>query len=118
LNSLVFHALAAAAPAAAPTSGRPPYADLLSSPMVPLIAILLIFMFFSMNSKRKQDRQKQKMIDEMKRGDRVQTIGGILGTVVEVRDGEVLVKVDESNNTKIKFSRSAINRVVEEEKAQ
>jgi len=118
LNSLVFHALAAAAAPAAPSAGQNTWADLVRSPIFPLIAILLIFMFFSMNSKRKQDRQKQKMIDEMKRGDRVQTIGGILGTVVEVRDGEVLVKVDESNNTKIKFSRSAINRVVEEEKTQ
>ncbi len=118
MNSLVFHALAAAAPAAAPTNGRPPWADIVSSPMSLVFLLLLIFMYFSWNSKRKQDRQKQRMIDEMKKGDRVQTIGGILGTVVEVRDGEVLVKVDESNNTKIKFSRSAINRVVEEEKAQ
>lgn len=117
MNSLVFHALAAAAPAAAPGNGRPPWADILSSPMSLVFLVLLIFMYFSWNSKRKQDRQKQKMIDDMKKGDRVQTIGGILGTVVEVRDGEVLVKVDESNNTKIKFSRSAINRVVEEEKA-
>ncbi len=117
MNSLVFHALAAAAPAAAPTNGRPPWADIVSSPMSLVFLLLLIFMYFSWNSKRKQDRQKQRMIDEMKKGDRVQTIGGILGTVVEVRDGEVLVKVDESNNTKIKFSRSAINRVVEEEKA-
>ena len=117
MNSLVFHALAAAAPATAPTNGRPPWADIVSSPMALVFLLLLIFMYFSWNSKRKQDRQKQRMIDEMKKGDRVQTIGGILGTVVEVRDGEVLVKVDESNNTKIKFSRSAINRVVEEEKA-
>ena len=117
MNSLVFHALAAAAPAAAPTNGRPPWADIVSSPMSLVFLLLLIFMYFSWNSKRKQDRQKQRMIDEMKKGDRVQTIGGILGTVVEVRDGEVLVKVDESNNTKIKFSRSAINRIVEEEKA-
>lgn len=118
MNSLVFYVLAAAAPAAAPTNGRPPWADIVSSPMSLVFLLLLIFMYFSWNSKRKQDRQKQRMIDEMKKGDRVQTIGGILGTVVEVRDGEVLVKVDESNNTKIKFSRSAINRVVEEEKAQ
>ena len=54
----------------------------------------------------------------LKRGDRVQTIGGILGTVVETRDGEVLLKVDEGNNTKIRFSRNAIHRVLEEEKAE
>jgi preprotein translocase subunit YajC len=51
----------------------------------------------------------------MKRGDRVMTAGGILGSVVEVRDSEVLLKVDESTNTKIKFSRDAIKRVVTED---
>ena len=43
-------------------------------------------------------------------------IGGILGTVVEARDTDVLLKVDESSNTKIRFSRNAIHRVVDEDK--
>ena len=51
------------------------------------------------------------MLKNMKRGDRVMTAGGILGTVVDVRDAEVVLKVDESTNTKIKFSRDAIKRV-------
>jgi preprotein translocase subunit YajC len=67
------------------------------------------------SSKTKQ-KQKQSVLDNMKRGDRVQTIGGILGTVVEARDKDVIVKVDEGNNTKIKFARGAIDRIVEEEK--
>jgi preprotein translocase subunit YajC len=58
------------------------------------------------------------MLSELKKGDRVQTIGGILGTVVEARDTEILVKVDESSNAKIRFSRSAIHRVIEEEKSE
>jgi preprotein translocase subunit YajC len=40
-----------------------------------------------------------------------------LGTVVEAREDEVVLKVDETSNTKIKFTRSAIHRVLEEEKA-
>ena len=99
-----------------PASGTPSGpASLLSSPMFPLLIGVLIFMFFSFNSKRKQDKQRQELLNSMKRGDRVQTIGGVLGTIVEVRDTEVVVKVDESNNTKIKFARSAISRVVTEE---
>ena len=57
------------------------------------------------------------MLKNMKRGDRVMTAGGILGSVVEVRDSEVLLKVDESTNTKIKFTRDAIKRVVTEDEA-
>ena len=56
-------------------------------------------------------------INQLKRGDRIQTIGGILGTVVESREDEVIVKVDESSNTKIHFTRSAIHRVLDGEKA-
>jgi preprotein translocase subunit YajC len=58
------------------------------------------------------------MLGQLKKGDRIQTIGGVLGTVVEARDTEVLVKVDESSNTKIRFARSAIHRVLEDDKAE
>ena len=77
------------------------------------VLILYIFVF---RSKKQQDRKRTDMLSALKRGDRVQTIGGILGTVVEARDTDVLLKVDESSNTKIRFSRNAIHRVIEEEK--
>lgn len=80
--------------------------------MIPIFAGLAIFMVFSAMSKKKQDKARQSLLDAMKKGDRVRTIGGILGTIVEVREQEVVVKVDESNNTKIKFTRSAIAAVL------
>ena len=118
MSSLMIQTLTTLADAAAAPAGGGGMGDLLRSPMLPIMAILLIFMVFSMNSKRRQEKDRKKLIDDLKRGDRVQTIGGILGTVVDTRDGEVLLKVDESNNTKIKFSRSAIHRVVEEDKTE
>ena len=54
------------------------------------------------------------MLDALKKNDRVQTIGGVLGTVVDVRDNEVLVKVDETNNVKIRFNRTAIKEVLQD----
>jgi len=42
----------------------------------------------------------------------VLTIGGVVGTVVSVKDDQVVVKVDESTNTKMTFLKSAIQRVV------
>jgi preprotein translocase YajC subunit len=44
---------------------------------------------------------------------KVMTIGGIKGTVTDVREDEVVVKVDESSNTKMRFTRGAIQKVVE-----
>ena len=110
--------LAQTTPATAPIggSGQQPF---FQSFAFPLMIVMVIWMFFTFNSKRKQDKQRQELLKSMKRGDRVQTIGGILGTIVEVRDNEIVVKVDESNNTKIKFARSAVNRVIgEEDKAE
>ena len=97
----------------------PWYARLISQSglMFPLLLLVLFFLFMS-KSKRKQEREKQDMLGSMKRGDRVQTIGGILGKVVEAEPDKVLLKVDESSNTKIWFSRSAIHRVISEEKAE
>lgn len=91
------------------------FGDLFHSPLLPVVVIFGIFMLFMSNSKRKQERQQKDMLSNMKRNDRVQTIGGILGTIVEVRDNEIVVKVDEGNNTKMKFVRSAIHRVIREE---
>jgi preprotein translocase subunit YajC len=82
-----------------------------------VFAMLMFFIFSSSKGKRNEQRQRDEMLKNMKRGDRVMTAGGILGTVVDVRDTEVVLKVDESTNTKIKFSREAIKRVVTDDEA-
>jgi preprotein translocase subunit YajC len=109
----------AAAPTAPATGGSaaPGWFQLLQGPLFPLMVGVLILYLFVFRSKRQTDKKRTNMLSSLKRGDKVQTIGGILGTVVEARDTDVLLKVDESSNTKIRFSRSAIHRVVEEEKA-
>ena len=54
----------------------------------------------------------------LKKGDKVTSIGGICGTVVEVRDDELVVKVDENNNIRLRFSRWAIRGTGEQAKNQ
>jgi len=55
------------------------------------------------------------MIQSLERNDRVQTIGGIIGTVVDIKGDEVTLKIDESNNTKIKIAPSAIGKNLSKE---
>ena len=50
------------------------------------------------------------MLQSLKKNDRVRTIGGIFGTVIEVKGDEVVLKVDEANNTRIHVSVSAIGK--------
>ena len=80
--------------------------------MFPLLIVMILFIWMSSRTRKRQEQQKLDMLGAMKRGDRVQTIGGILGNVVEVKEDRILLKVDESNNTKVWFARSAIHRVL------
>jgi preprotein translocase subunit YajC len=102
-------------PATQPSGPRSPLLELLSSPFFPLMLVLVLLWVFVLRSKRKQENDRKGMLDGLKKNDRIETIGGLLGTVVEVRDGEVVVKADENNNTKLRFRRSAIHRVIVEE---
>ena len=86
--------------------------------IIPILLLVVVFFFLMTSSKRKQEKQHRTMLSNLKKGDRIQTIGGIIGTVVEARETEILVKVDENTNTKMRFSRSAIHRVIEEDKAE
>lgn len=75
---------------------------------VPLI--FLILMTFMMNKKEKKKRQS--LMDAVKRNDRVLTIGGIIGTVVEIRDDVIVLRIDENTKTKVEFSKASIQQVV------
>jgi len=79
------------------------------------ICRILFFYFFIFRAKKTQDKKRTSMLDQLKPGDRVQTIGGILGTVIKASDSEVTLKVDETSNTKLRFARSAIHRVLGDE---
>jgi preprotein translocase subunit YajC len=76
---------------------------------VPFIAIIAIFYFLIIRPQNKKQKDTQKMLSALKKGDRVVTIGGIHGTIQSVRDSSVILRVDDS--TKIEFSRSAISSV-------
>lgn len=82
-----------------------------------MVGALALMFILSGRSKKKQENQKKQMLSSMKKGDRVTTIGGIIGTVIEARENEVVVKVDETNNVRMRFIRSAIHSVGEPSKA-
>ena len=76
--------------------------------LLPIVMIFMVVMMFS--APRKQKKERKKLEQSLEKNDRVLTIGGIYGTIVDIKDEEVTLKVDESNNTKIKVTRSAIGR--------
>ena len=83
--------------------------------LVMMVAIFFVMWFIIFRGPKKKQQQQKQMLAELKKNDRVRTIGGIIGTVVDIRDDEVVIKIDESNNTKIRIVRNAINTVIAEE---
>ena len=78
---------------------------------IPFGLVILIFYFLIIRPQNKKQKQMEKMLSALKKGDKVVTIGGIHGVIQSVKDGgTVVVKVDES--CKLEFSRSAISTVV------
>jgi len=83
--------------------------------MMLIFGAVILFMFLlGGGGGRKARKKQQAMLAAMSKGDKVVTIGGIRGSIVEVRDNEIVVKVDENNNTRMKFSREAIREVLSE----
>lgn len=77
------------------------------------MGVFLVMMIFTSGRRQKREqRERQGMLEALKRNDKVQTIGGIIGTVAEVRNDEVVLKVDDAGHNKIRFARSAIQQVI------
>lgn len=89
------------------------------NPMFDLILIggfiLLMYLIMFRGPKKKQ-KEHQQMVSSLQKNDRVRTIGGILGTVLDVKPDEIVLKVDEANNVKIRVVPSAVATVLTEEK--
>ncbi len=104
--------LQAGGAASASTSGS------LGITLLPFLAIFVIFYFFLIRPQNKKQKETQKMLDALKKGDKVITIGGIHGTVSSVKENTVIVKVDD--DCKLEFNRTAISSVelTEAEKAK
>jgi preprotein translocase subunit YajC len=84
--------------------------------MLPIVAIIGIFYFLIIRPQNIKQKETQRMLSELKKGDRVVSIGGIHGVIQSVREGSVIVRVDE--NCKIEFSRSAVASVEAAGKAE
>ncbi len=73
---------------------------------VMMALIFVVMWFFMIRPQRKQQKELQAFRDGLKKGDKVVTIGGIYGTVCEIKDTTVLIEVD--NNVKIRVSKQAL----------
>ena len=81
--------------------------------LIPFLLIIVIFYFFMIRPQSKKQKETEKMLNALKKGDKIITIGGIHGVVSSVKENTVIVKVDDG--CKIEFNRSAISTVLKSE---
>jgi preprotein translocase subunit YajC len=79
----------------------------------PIVLLIGVFYFLVIRPQSKKQKETKKMLESLKKGDKVITIGGIHGTVSSVKENSVIVKVDD--DCKLEFLRSAISTVVSRE---
>ena len=80
-----------------------------------MLIILIVFggiILFSVFGQRKEKKRRQQMLDSIKKSDSVQTIGGVIGSVVEVKDETIVIRVDERSDARMTFSRAAVQQVL------
>jgi preprotein translocase subunit YajC len=85
-----------------------------------LPAVLIFYWFFILRPQQKQQDQQKKTLDSLDKNDKVLTVGGIIGTVhsVDKEKNEIVLKVDDSSNAKIRFSLAAIQAVFPKEEGK
>ena len=91
--------------------------SMLLGPLFPFIVIGILFYLLLIRPERRKKAEMSQMLDALQKNDRVVTIGGIYGVVVNAQKGseDVTIRVDESSNTKLRVLRSAVSRVVRAE---
>lgn len=76
---------------------------------LPIIFIFGIFYFLLIRPQQKRQREYEKMLKEIKKNDEIVTTGGIHGTILNVKDDTVTLKIDE--NVKIEINKNAVGQI-------
>ena len=81
----------------------------------PLLLMGLVFYFMLIRPQRKKDKKVKEMLDNLKHGDRITTIGGIYGTIVAIKDDTITLAIGQKNQapTEMTVARWAIRQVEE-----
>ncbi len=79
---------------------------------LPLMVIMFAVMYFLIIRPQKQkEKKRQEMMTNVRKQDRIITAGGVHGVVVSVKNDEVIVRVDDAKDVKIKIDKSALTSV-------
>jgi preprotein translocase subunit YajC len=74
---------------------------------LPMLLIIVVFYFFMIRPQMKKAKDHKKFVADLKKGDKVITLSGIHGKIVDLNDTTFLIEVE--SGTKIRFEKSAVS---------
>lgn len=84
--------------------------------IVPLLIMFVVFYFMLLRPQKKKQQARNNMLNELKKGDKIVTIGGLHGTIMELTDDTVVLRVNDV--TKLTFDRNAISHRISTETSE
>lgn len=101
----VFTVFAQAAQKGAPNAGL--------GSLIPMMLVMFAVVYFLMiRPEQKKQKERQQMLNSIKKGDKVLTVAGILGTVVSYKEKEGIIQVKIAEDTIVDFTKSAVTTVL------
>ncbi|MGG3456743.1 preprotein translocase subunit YajC [compost metagenome] len=80
--------------------------------IIPFVIMIAVFYFLLIRPQKKKQSQRSTMLNALKKGDKIVTIGGLHGTIMELTNDTVVLRVNDV--TKLTFDRSAISHAIKE----
>ena len=84
--------------------------------MIPMIIVMAVLIYFMWRGQKKEQKRRQEMIEGVKVGDKIVTIGGLYGEIVTVKEQSFIVKI--ADNTRVELMKSAVSSVPAGEEAK
>ena len=83
----------------------------LSGTLIYLVVMIVIFYFLLIRPQKKKEKETRMMLNDMRPGDEIITIGGIMGNIVSIKEDRVIIETG-ANRTKLTFEKGAIKTVL------
>ena len=77
--------------------------------LLPMVIVMVVLWFMMIAPQRKQQKQREQMLKSLKKGDKVITIGGMHGEIIEIDEEDVKLRV--ADKTEVKFTRGSIAKI-------
>lgn len=82
-----------------------------------LVGIVAVFYLLILRPAKKREQDRKQMIESLKKGSQIVSIGGIYGTVTAIKENDIIVRIDSEKDVRVKMSRGAVNKILDDEKS-